>query len=152
MAGMTTSPQLRESPATANFHDVWPNAGSESRSRRTNLRMGGHRTTSGGGFGVRRPQLPLWEGRALERRKEGPPPSQSGNWRRRTPKPPPSFAPWIDCLAKAVADDVERRDGEEDGHAGEESQPPGVFDVLLGDGEDAAPGGRRERDAEAEEG
>src|SRR6266496_4409582 len=96
MLGMTTSPQLRESPATANFHDSAA-AGSA------------RKTKSTVSFDIVRIVLLLRAG--------------------------------VERVAESVADHVECGDGEEDGHAGEEHQPPGVLDVLLGGGQDAPPRG-----------
>src|SRR5689334_906398 len=107
MPGMTTSPQLRESPATANFHEsAAAGRASEARTTISNLGMAAM----------------LSVGMRIER------------------------------VAETVADDVERGDGEEDGQAGKEHQPPGVFDVRFGGAEDRPPRRRRQRHAQAEEG
>src|SRR5438093_12312874 len=45
----------------------------------------------------------------------------------------------IESVAEAIADDVERGHGQEDGHPWKNCQPPCVFDVLFCREEDAPP-------------
>src|SRR5213083_868959 len=101
-----------------------------------------------------------WRARASSPRGSGPPASRSatrGSRTRyatssggRTGRALPDGAPWVERIAQAVADHVEREDGEHDRGAGEERHPGCLRQKLFALVQDRAPRGCGRLDPEPE--
>src|SRR5215472_2500232 len=59
--------------------------------------------------------------------------------------------PWVECVAEAVAYQVQAQDGQEDGEAREEGEPRRLANELAAEAQHRTPGGCWRLGAEAEE-